>query len=116
MCLAFPVTWPIPGATRWSARCRPRSSGGRGLWTCHLGPELVGQGYGQVKLGLINEILGRSRCGPIVFGCQAPDFENAEILAHDGTSAQKYRYPVTEGDFRRLSRGLEEKGEEHARP
>ena len=30
----------------------------RGLWACHLGPELGGQGYGQVKLGLMNEILG----------------------------------------------------------
>ena len=33
----------------------------RGLWACHLGPELGGQGYGQVKLALMNEILGRSR-------------------------------------------------------
>ena len=29
----------------------------RGLWACHLGPELGGQGYGQVKLALMNEIL-----------------------------------------------------------
>ena len=26
----------------------------RGLWACHLGPELGGQGYGQVKPGLIH--------------------------------------------------------------
>ncbi|MBR0684345.1 acyl-CoA dehydrogenase family protein [Bradyrhizobium manausense] len=64
----------------------------RGLWACHLGPELGGQGYGQVKLALINEILGRSRFGPTVFGCQAPDSGNAEILAHYGTPAQKDRY------------------------
>ena len=44
----------------------------RGLWACHLGPDLGGLGYGQVKLALINEILGRSRFGPMVFGCQAP--------------------------------------------
>jgi len=62
------------------------------LWACHLGPELGGQGYGQVKLGLLNEILGRSRFGPIVFGCQAPDSGNAEILAHYGTPAQKKKY------------------------
>ena len=43
------------------------------LWACHLEPELGGQGYGQVNLGLMNEILGRSRFGPSVFGCQAPD-------------------------------------------
>ena len=58
----------------------------RKLWACHLGPELGGQGYGQVKLALINEILGRSRFAPTVFGCQAPDSGNAEILAHYGTA------------------------------
>ena len=31
----------------------------RGLWACHLGGHLGGQGYGQVKLALMNEILGR---------------------------------------------------------
>ncbi len=41
----------------------------RKLWACHLGPELGGQGYGQVKLGLMNEILGRATYAPIVFGC-----------------------------------------------
>ena len=32
----------------------------RGLWATHLGPELGGQGFGQLKLALLNEILGRS--------------------------------------------------------
>ncbi|MDP9084450.1 MAG: acyl-CoA dehydrogenase family protein [Pseudomonadota bacterium] len=64
----------------------------QGLWACHLGPELGGAGYGQVKLALMNEIIGRSRFGPIVFGCQAPDSGNAEILAHYGTMEQKRRY------------------------
>lgn len=64
----------------------------RGLWACHLGPELGGPGYGQVKLALLNEILGTTRSAPIVFGCQAPDSGNAEILAHYGTPEQKERY------------------------
>ena len=69
------------------------------LWACHLGPELGGEGYGQVKLGLMNEILGRSRFGPSVFGCQAPDSGNAEILAHFGTPEQKAKYlqPLLDG-------------------
>lgn len=69
------------------------------LWACHLGPELGGEGYGQVKLGLMNEILGRSRFGPSVFGCQAPDSGNAEILAHFGTPDQKERFlqPLLDG-------------------
>jgi acyl-CoA dehydrogenase len=64
----------------------------RGLWACHLGPELGGSGYGQVKLALLNELFGRSRFGPIVFGAQAPDTGNSEILAQYGTSEQKERY------------------------
>ncbi|HEY6420105.1 MAG TPA: acyl-CoA dehydrogenase family protein [Candidatus Binataceae bacterium] len=62
------------------------------LWGCHLGPDLGGQGYGQLKLALLNEILGRSHFAPIVFGCQAPDSGNAEILAHYGTPEQKKRF------------------------
>jgi acyl-CoA dehydrogenase len=73
----------------------------RGLWATHLGPHLGGPGYGQVKLALLNEILGRSRWAPSVFGCQAPDSGNAEILAHYGTPAQKARYlqPLLEGEL-----------------
>jgi acyl-CoA dehydrogenase len=71
------------------------------LWACHLGPELGGEGYGQVKLSLMNEILGRSRWAPIIFGCQAPDTGNAEIIAHYGTEDQKDRYlrPLLEGEI-----------------
>jgi acyl-CoA dehydrogenase len=32
----------------------------QGLWAAHLGPELGGKGFGQLKLALINEILGTS--------------------------------------------------------
>lgn len=64
----------------------------RGLWACHLGPELGGQGYGQLKLALMNEKFGMSRFGPIVFGAQAPDTGNSEILAHYGTPEQKKKY------------------------
>jgi alkylation response protein AidB-like acyl-CoA dehydrogenase len=64
----------------------------QGLWAPHLGPELGGQGFGAVKLTLINEILGRSPWAPIIFGTQAPDTGNAEIIARFGTQAQKDRY------------------------
>src|SRR6516162_1021751 len=64
----------------------------RKLWACHLGPELGGPGYGQVKLGLMNEILGRSVCAPIVFGSQAPDSGNSEILARFGSPELKERF------------------------
>jgi acyl-CoA dehydrogenase len=69
------------------------------LWACHLSPELGGGGYGQVKLALMNELLGRSRFAPSVFGTQAPDTGNAEILAKFGTADQKARYlqPLLDG-------------------
>lgn len=73
----------------------------QGLWACHLTPDLGGQGYGQVKLALMNEILGATKWGPRVFGCQAPDSGNAEILAHFGTPEQKERYlaPLLAGEI-----------------
>jgi acyl-CoA dehydrogenase len=73
----------------------------QGLWATHLGPELGGQGYGQVHLCLLNEILGRSSWAPVIFGCQAPDTGNAEIIAHYGTPEQKQRYlrPLLEGEL-----------------
>jgi acyl-CoA dehydrogenase len=74
----------------------------QGLWATHLPPELGGQGYGQVKLGLMHEIEGASVWGPIVFGNQAPDSGNSEILAKFGTAEQKERwlFPLLDGRIR----------------
>ena len=73
----------------------------QGLWAAHLDPELGGQGYGQVKLGLMQEILGSTPYGPLVFGCQAPDSGNAEILASVGTDEQRERWlsPLLAGEM-----------------
>src|SRR3954451_11952162 len=74
----------------------------QGLWACHLDPELGGQGYGQVKLGLLHEILGSSAFAPNAFGSQAPDSGNSEILALAGSAEQKDRYlePLLAGDLK----------------
>ena len=53
----------------------------RGLWAAHLSSELGGMGFGQVRLGLMHEILGQTPYGPVVFGNNAPDSGNAELLA-----------------------------------
>ena len=53
----------------------------QGLWAAHLPPELGGGGFGQVKLGLMHEILGQTSYGPVVFGNNAPDSGNAELIA-----------------------------------
>jgi acyl-CoA dehydrogenase len=74
----------------------------RGLWAAHLPPDLGGQGFGQVKLGLMHEILGTSVFAPSAFGNQAPDSGNSEILAMAGTEDQKeqYLHPLLAGDLR----------------
>src|SRR3989442_3631377 len=48
------------------------------------------------------EIEGASIWGPIVFGIQAPDSGNSEILAHFGTEEQKKRWlrPLLDGKIR----------------
>ena len=71
------------------------------LWACHLGPELGGKGYGQVKLALMNEILGRTPGAPGIFGAQAPDTGNMEIIAHYGTEEQKRKFldPLLAGEI-----------------
>ncbi|MEA2684252.1 MAG: acyl-CoA dehydrogenase [Chloroflexota bacterium] len=74
----------------------------QGLWATHLSPEHGGQGYGQVKLGLMHEIEGSSMWAPSVFGNQAPDSGNSEILAMYGTEDQKRRWlePLLAGEMR----------------
>jgi acyl-CoA dehydrogenase len=73
----------------------------RGMWACHLGPDLGGKGFGQLKLSLMNEILAPYQWGPTIFGVQGPDTGNAEIIAHYGTPEQKERYltPLLEGEL-----------------
>ncbi|MFT4597337.1 MAG: acyl-CoA dehydrogenase, partial [Paracrocinitomix sp.] len=64
----------------------------QGLWAAHLPPELGGGGFGQVKLGLMHEILGQSPLGPRIFGNNAPDSGNAELLSLGGTEEQKKKW------------------------
>ena len=74
----------------------------RGLWATHLPPSLGGLGFGQVKLGLMNEILGKSAFAPRIFGVNAPDTGNAELLAEGATPAQKEQWmrPLLDGKIR----------------
>jgi len=63
-------------------------------------------GFGQVKLGLLHEILGRTFYGPLVFGNNAPDSGNAELLAigmeQSGSDAHRQQWldPLLEGRVR----------------
>lgn len=66
----------------------------RGLWALFLDEDLGGPGYGQLKLALLNEILGRYPAAPGFFGTAAPDTGNMELLAAYGTAEQKQRWLV----------------------
>ena len=73
----------------------------RGLWAAHLPPEMGGMGLGQVQLALMHEILGASELAPPVFGNQAPDSGNSELLALAGTEEQKrlWMEPLLAGEM-----------------
>ena len=73
-----------------------------GLWAPHVPPEAGGTGKGFLAYALLNEEIGRSTYAQLVFGCQAPDAGNAEILHMFGTPEQKDRwlFPLVAGDIR----------------
>ncbi len=64
----------------------------QGLWGAFLDPELGGSGFGQLKLALMSEIIGRCMMSMTIFGVQAPDSGNMELLAHGATDDQKERW------------------------
>ena len=73
-----------------------------GLWAPHVPPEAGGTGTGFLDYAYLNEQIGRSMWGQLVFGCQAPDAGNAEILHLFGTDEQKERWlrPLVAGEIR----------------
>src|SRR3954463_12453408 len=73
-----------------------------GLWAPHVPPEAGGTGTGFLDYAYLNEHIGRSMWGQRVFGCQAPDAGNAEILHLFGTDEQKERWlrPLVAGEIR----------------
>jgi acyl-CoA dehydrogenase len=73
-----------------------------GLWAPHLPPEAGGTGEGFLAYAYLNEEIGRSIWAQLVFGCQAPDAGNGEILHLFGTNEQKERWlkPLVAGDVR----------------
>jgi alkylation response protein AidB-like acyl-CoA dehydrogenase len=73
-----------------------------GLWAPHVPPDAGGTGTGFLDYAYLNEQIGRTLWGQLVFGCQAPDAGNAEILHMFGTDEQKERflYPLVAGEIR----------------
>ncbi len=73
-----------------------------GLWAPHLPPEAGGSGSGFLEYADLNEEIGRSFIAQLIFGCQAPDAGNAEVLHLYGTDEQKGRFlrPLVAGEVR----------------
>lgn len=73
-----------------------------GLWAPNHPVELGGLGLSMVDHGLFAEAVGRSPLGMTVFGTQAPDAGNVEILHKYGTPAQHEQWlrPLVAGEIR----------------
>ncbi len=73
-----------------------------GLWAPNHPVEYGGLGLSMVDHGLFAEAVGRSPLGMTVFGTQAPDAGNIEILHKYGTPEQQDRWmrPLIEGEIR----------------
>ena len=73
-----------------------------GLWAPNHPVEFGGLGLSMVDHGLFAEAVGRSPLGMTVFGTQAPDAGNVEILHMFGDDAQKETWlrPLVEGGIR----------------
>lgn len=73
-----------------------------GVWAANHPVEFGGLGLSMVEHGLLSEALGRSPLGHNVFGVQAPDAGNVEILHAHATSEQRERFlrPLVAGDVR----------------
>jgi alkylation response protein AidB-like acyl-CoA dehydrogenase len=73
-----------------------------GLWAPNHPVEFGGLGLSMVNHGLLSEALGRSPLGHTVFGVQAPDAGNIEILHTHATPEQRERWlaPLVAGEIR----------------
>jgi acyl-CoA dehydrogenase len=97
--------WRTPaGQERFADITAPMKDAVRaqGLWAAHLPPELGGGGFGQVRLALMHEVLGACAYAPAIFGNNAPDSGNAELIAVGGTDEQKRTWmePLLAGELR----------------
>jgi alkylation response protein AidB-like acyl-CoA dehydrogenase len=72
------------------------------LWAPNHPKEYGGMGLNLVEHAFVSESLGRTPLGHFVFGCQAPDAGNIEILHLHGTPEQKETYlrPLVQGKIR----------------
>jgi acyl-CoA dehydrogenase len=70
-----------------------------GLWLPHMPVEWGGMGLGHVELAMVQAEAGKTRIGPWVLNCMAPDEGNMHTLLHWANDDQKEGYlrPLCEG-------------------
>ncbi len=70
-----------------------------GLWLPHMPKEWGGMGLGHVDLAMVQSEAAKTRLGPWILNCQAPDEGNMHTLLHWATDEQKEQYlrPLLEG-------------------
>ena len=70
-----------------------------GIWLPHMPEEWGGMGLGHVELAMVQAEAAKTRLGPWVFNCQAPDEGNMHTLLHWATEEQKENYlkPLCKG-------------------
>ena len=70
-----------------------------GLWLPQMPAEWGGMGLGPTAMAAVSAEAARTRIGPFVLNCQAPDEGNMHTLLHWATDAQKEKYlrPLCDG-------------------
>jgi acyl-CoA dehydrogenase len=70
-----------------------------GLWLPHMPEEWGGMGLGHVALAMVQAESAKTRVGPWVLNCMAPDEGNMHTLLHWATDEQKEKYlrPLCDG-------------------
>ena len=82
--------------TIFGLRAKAREAG---LWLPHMPKEGGGMGLGHVELATVQAEAARTRLGPWILNCQAPDEGNMHTLLHWATDEQKEKYlrPLLDG-------------------
>jgi acyl-CoA dehydrogenase len=84
----------LKGIFRLRARAKEE-----GLWLPHMPEEYGGMGLGHVALAMVQSEAAKTRLGPWVLNCSAPDEGNMHTLLHWADDNQKSRYlqPLLDG-------------------